>query len=77
MKNLATNLTLNSIRIYQKINAIVPRGMWPRDCRFQPSCSEYTYQAVSKYGTINGLFLGIKRIFRCHPFSKGGIDPVR
>ena len=48
-----------------------------RVCRFIPTCSEYTYQAVEKYGTTTGLFLGLKRIIRCHPFSKGGYDPVK
>jgi len=46
-------------------------------CRFEPTCSQYTYQAVEKYGTIKGLFLGLKRIIRCHPWSKGGFDPVK
>ena len=46
-------------------------------CRFVPSCSEYTYEAVNKYGVIKGLFLGSKRIIRCNPFSKGGEDLVQ
>lgn len=46
-------------------------------CRFSPTCSDYTYQAVEKYGTIKGLFIGFKRIIRCHPWSKGGFDPVK
>ena len=41
------------------------------NCKFYPTCSEYTKQAIEKYGAIKGLFLGIKRIFRCNPFSKG------
>ena len=45
-------------------------------CRFEPTCSQYTYQAVEKYGVIKGLVLGLKRIIRCHPFSKGGFDPL-
>ena len=45
-------------------------------CRFKPSCSEYMIEALEYYGTIKGLFLGIKRILRCHPFSKYGYDPV-
>jgi len=44
------------------------------NCRFVPTCSEYTYQAVEKYGVIKGLWLGVWRILRCNPFSKGGID---
>jgi uncharacterized protein len=43
-------------------------------CRFVPTCSEYTYQAVEKYGVLKGLWLGFWRILRCNPFSKGGID---
>jgi uncharacterized protein len=43
-------------------------------CRFVPTCSEYTYQAVEKYGVIKGLGLGFKRVLRCRPGSKGGID---
>ena len=46
-------------------------------CRFTPTCSEYTYQAVAKYGVLHGSFLGLKRILRCHPFSAGGYDPVK
>ena len=46
-------------------------------CKFYPTCSEYTKQAIKKYGAIKGLFLGIKRIFKCNPFSKGGYDPLK
>lgn len=46
-------------------------------CRYTPTCSEYTYQAVEKYGAIRGLGLGFRRVLRCHPWSKGGFDPVR
>ncbi|MCD6193642.1 MAG: membrane protein insertion efficiency factor YidD [Candidatus Aminicenantes bacterium] len=45
-------------------------------CRFTPTCSEYTYEAVQKYGPWKGLFLGIRRLLKCHPFHPGGIDPV-
>ncbi|OGK23176.1 membrane protein insertion efficiency factor YidD [Candidatus Roizmanbacteria bacterium RIFCSPLOWO2_01_FULL_37_12] len=45
-------------------------------CRFLPTCSDYTYQAVKKYGSVKGLWLGFKRIIRCHPWNKGGIDRV-
>jgi putative membrane protein insertion efficiency factor len=46
------------------------------NCRFVPSCSEYTYEAVEKSGVLKGLFLGFKRVLRCNRFSKGGIDLV-
>lgn len=47
------------------------------NCRFVPSCSEYTYEAVKKYGVIKGLFLGFKRILRCNRWNKGGVDLVK
>lgn len=46
-------------------------------CKFFPTCSQYTIEAIQKYGMIKGCFLGIKRIFRCNPFSKGGYDPLK
>ena len=47
------------------------------NCKFYPTCSEYTKQAINKYGSIKGIFLGIYRILRCNPFSKGGYDPLK
>lgn len=46
------------------------------NCRFVPTCSQYTIDALSKYGSIKGSWLGIKRISRCHPWHPGGFDPV-
>lgn len=46
-------------------------------CRFAPSCSEYTYQAIEKYGVLLGSFKGLWRVIRCNPWNKGGYDPVR
>jgi len=46
-------------------------------CRFYPSCSEYSKQAIEKYGVLRGLWLSLRRILRCHPFSKGGYDPLK
>ncbi len=59
------------ISIYQKISSLTP----PR-CRFYPTCSEYTKQAVIKYGLFKGGMLGIKRICKCHPLNEGGYDPL-
>lgn len=49
----------------------------PPACRFEPTCSEYTKQAVEKYGALRGTWMGVKRILRCQPLCKGGHDPVR
>jgi putative membrane protein insertion efficiency factor len=45
-----------------------------KHCRFVPSCSEYAYEAVKKYGAVKGLYLSVKRVLRCNPFNKGGVD---
>ncbi|MCS7088158.1 MAG: membrane protein insertion efficiency factor YidD [Thermoflexales bacterium] len=60
------------VRIYQ----LTLSQALPPSCRFYPSCSEYTYQAIEKYGALKGSWLGLKRILRCHPFHPGGYDPV-
>ncbi len=60
------------IRFYRA--AISP--FTPPSCRFTPTCSQYALEAVEKYGALKGGFLALKRILRCHPFSKGGYDPV-
>ncbi|HIT71747.1 MAG TPA: membrane protein insertion efficiency factor YidD [Candidatus Scatovivens faecipullorum] len=46
-------------------------------CKYYPTCSEYTKQAIEKYGVVKGILKGIKRILRCNPFSKGGYDPLK
>ena len=48
----------------------------PPACRFTPTCSEYTRQAIERYGALKGLVLGFKRLCRCHPASSGGFHPV-
>lgn len=49
----------------------------PPSCRFMPTCSQYAIEAVKKYGAIRGVCLAMLRVVRCHPFSKGGYDPVK
>lgn len=64
-------ILLKLIQIYQKIS-----GLTPPVCRFNPTCSEYTKQAIEKYGVAKGIWLGIKRVSKCHPFHPGGYDPL-
>lgn len=47
------------------------------NCKYFPTCSEYAWQAIEKYGALKGSYLGIKRIIKCNPFSKGGYDPLK
>jgi putative membrane protein insertion efficiency factor len=63
---------LVSIRLYRRwmSPALAP------SCRFVPSCSQYAYQAIEKYGVIKGSWLGARRLLRCHPLHPGGYDPV-
>ncbi|MDR0602013.1 MAG: membrane protein insertion efficiency factor YidD [Treponema sp.] len=66
-------IALMAIRFYQM--AVSP--YFPSSCRYYPSCSVYTYEAVEKYGFFRGLYLGARRILRCHPFHSGGYDPLK
>jgi putative membrane protein insertion efficiency factor len=65
-------ILLGIIRLYQRT---LSRAL-PPVCRFYPSCSEYSYEAIARYGAWRGGWLAIKRICRCHPFHPGGYDPV-
>ena len=65
-------ILIGLIRFYQK--AISP--MRPPCCRFIPTCSAYALEAVEKYGAAKGGLLALRRLMRCHPFHKGGYDPV-
>jgi putative membrane protein insertion efficiency factor len=65
-------IALFLIRLYQRTFSQV----MPPTCRFYPSCSEYGYQAIAKYGFFKGGWMAVKRIARCNPFNPGGYDPV-
>lgn len=64
-------LLIGLIKIYQ----MIPSPMHSL-CRHQPTCSSYTMEAIIKYGSVRGMYLGIKRILRCSPFGTSGYDPV-
>ena len=68
-----TAAALGLVRLYQ----LTVSRLLPSSCRFYPSCSEYTRQAMERYGLPRGVWLGVKRLSRCHPFNPGGYDPVR
>ncbi len=65
-------LFLLLIRAYQ----VILSPVFGPSCRFYPSCSQYAYQAIQRYGPFKGLLLAVRRVLRCHPFNPGGFDPV-
>ena len=71
-KNLASRILIGLIRGYKYVLS----PLLPPACRFYPTCSAYTVEAITKYGAIKGTGKGLWRLLRCHPFSSGGYDPV-
>jgi putative membrane protein insertion efficiency factor len=71
VKGIGVWIGVRLIRLYRLAFAFVPSS-----CRFEPSCSRYTEQAIQKYGLWRGSWMGAKRIGRCHPWNPGGYDPV-
>lgn len=65
-------LLIGLVRLYQLI--ISPH--FPSRCLYRPTCSQYSLEALRKHGAVKGLWLSVKRISRCHPWSEGGFDPV-
>ena len=60
------------IRLYQRVSRYTPAT-----CIYQPTCSEYAVQAIEKYGVLKGGWMAARRVLRCHPWSRGGYDPVQ
>jgi putative membrane protein insertion efficiency factor len=70
---LAVRAALFALRCYKSYLSVLFSGA----CRFEPTCSQYAYEAIERFGVLRGIWLGIKRLSRCHPFSKRfGYDPV-
>ncbi len=73
LRNLPRLPLLGLIRLYQ---ILISPALPAETCRFTPTCSHYSYQAIAKHGAVKGLGLSIWRVLRCQPFSRGGYDPV-
>ena len=73
IKELLTNLVIGLIKTYKYL--ISP--LIGNNCRYLPTCSDYTIESIIKFGLIIGIWLGLKRIIRCHPWGKGGYDPIK
>ena len=69
---VGSRIGIGAIRAYRVLFAWLPGG-----CRYEPTCSRYTEQAIDKYGLFRGSWMGARRIARCHPGHPGGYDPVR
>ena len=70
--NKVKKIALGLIKMYQStISKVLPSS-----CRYTPTCSEYTSEAIKRYGIFKGIWMGTKRIARCHPWHEGGYDPV-
>ena len=71
--NWPVTLTLAMLRFYKRF--VSP--LLPMACRFHPTCSAYSYEAVERHGVLKGALMSIRRLSKCHPFHPGGFDPVR
>jgi uncharacterized protein len=72
---------INAITFWQRTfamreNILRSFGLTAHTCKYTPTCSQYTKEAVQKYGILRGIFMGLKRVFRCNPWNVGGYDPV-
>ena len=66
-------ILISIIKFYQKFISPLKKPC----CRFYPTCSSYALEALKKYGALKGTYLSVKRILKCHPFNKGGYDPLK
>lgn len=65
------------LKFYKKIISPILERLFGKACRFTPTCSEYTIEALGKFGAAKGLSLGFRRVLKCHPWGGSGYDPVR
>ncbi len=70
--SIVARLAVLMVRGYQ----VTVSPLLPSACRYQPTCSAYMIEAVERHGALRGVWLGARRILRCHPFARGGYDPV-
>ena len=72
-RSLPVELSLLALRFYKTYLSVLFAG----NCRFHPTCSQYAYEAIERFGVVQGIWLGLKRLLRCHPLSRRyGYDPV-
>ncbi len=64
------------LRLYKSVLSPVLHALSPTQCKYLPTCSEYAYIAFHRHGPLRGTWLTLRRLSRCHPFAKGGLDPV-
>ncbi len=76
MSTILTDISVSIIKIYQATISSFLKITFGSGCRFTPSCSDYTIEALERYGFVKGISLGLKRFSKCHPFGGYGHDPV-
>jgi putative membrane protein insertion efficiency factor len=65
-----------AFRVYKSVFSPLAHALSPTQCLYLPTCSEYAYVALARFGVVRGSWLALRRLARCHPFAKGGLDPV-